>query len=142
MHIQSVSSILLLFLSLSSLCCSDIGETVDPNVSALEGKWDWIKSVGGIFPMVITPETAGYTRSFLFTKEGTFSYLKNNILCVDGRFQLTYEQVGMVMTFTNLNIYHGEYFRIPKVGAEIVGDTLVINDLMFDGFFHTYHKVH
>ena len=139
---QNVSAIFLLFIGLSSLYCSDIGDAVDPNAIALEGTWNWIKSVGGIVVMVITPETAGYTQSFRFTKGGTFSYLRNDVLYADGRFLLSHEQGGLIMTFTNLNIHHGDYFRIPKVGVSIVGDTLVINDLVIDGYFHTYNKAH
>jgi hypothetical protein len=141
MQTQRTLLVLLSTMSLFLLACSDLGDTVDPNQSALLGRWNWMKSVGGISTMVITPETAGYTQAFLFKKDGGFSYLRNDILCVDGRFSLSYEQSQMFINFADLRIYSGEYFRIPKVGANITGDTVVINDLMIDGFSHTYKRI-
>ena len=108
-----------------------------PQASSIIGKWRWVKSVGGIAGLTITPQTAGYTQTREFKADSTVQILKNDSLVTNAKFSIV------------KNYKYGDgKVNVLKIADQqqtsfvIKNDTLFTNDIFIsDGFGSAYVKV-
>lgn len=129
----SVVIALIIFSSVSS--CNKGGL---PQPDSIIGKWRWVKSVGGIAGLTITPQTSGYTLTHEFKADSTIKILKNDSLITDTRFSITRNyKYG-----DNQNINVLKIADSHQMEFHIKNDTLFTNDIFIsDGFGSAFVKV-
>ena len=106
-------------------CCSANG---------IEGKWEWIQSVGGLGGWTQTPATEGVTKELIIT-ETTYQE------CIEGN--LVREEIYILETRQD-SFFNTNRFMIFNTGGEraikLDGDQLEIHELCADCFSHTYTR--
>lgn len=109
-----------------------------PQPDSIIGKWRWVKSVGGIAGMTITPQKAGYTLTHEFKADSTIKILKNDSLITDARFSI----------IRNYKYGDNQKINVLKIADEhqmsfsIKNDTLFTFDIFIsDGFGSTYVRI-
>ena len=107
--------------------------------SKYEGKWRWIKTVGGFAPIVITPDE-GTTVIIKYDNKNTFKLFRNDTLKVSAKYNI--EQTDYYRDkILYLNIVTYDYhFNRDYEYVYLSGDTLDIWDGAMDGFFSWYIK--
>lgn len=109
-----------------------------PTSTSIIGKWRWVKSVGGIAGMTITPQSTGYNLSEEFKADSTFKRFKNDSLIAQGKFSIV----------RNYKYTSTETIDVLKTGGPddqafvIRNDSLFVSDIFIsDGFNTTYVRV-
>ncbi len=125
-------------LLLSFTNCSE-ENPIESNSNKYIGNWIWQKTVGGIFPRVITPES-GVTIKIGFNNNDKYELYWNDTLKVKSEYVIEEREDDWdIITFSNMETYY--YYSDDKLNyGEITSDTLLIWDGEIDGFFSTYYK--
>lgn len=110
-----------------------------PDNPNIEGKWRWVKSIGGIGGFTLTPKSTGYNYRFEFGADSTFKDFRNDSLLVQSSFHITKNyKYSSTQTVDLLKI---ESSWSP-VGYTIRHDTLYFDDLFIDdGFNSVYVRI-
>ncbi|WP_183564314.1 hypothetical protein [Mucilaginibacter sp. SP1R1] len=131
----------LLLLALVAFCstssCNKGKGELSPSTAVI-GKWRWIKSVGGIAGLTITPQTAGYNLTQEFRADSTFSILNNASPAGHGKYSIikNYKYTDQ-QTINVLKLNDG-----PGAWLQIRNDTLFVTDIFIsDGFNSSYVRV-
>jgi hypothetical protein len=104
---------------------------------AITGQWRWVKSVGGIGGLTITPQSTGYNFRDEFYADSTFKRFENDSLIAQQRFSIT----------RDFQYTPSEKIDVLKTGTFsqsiiIRNDTLYMVDLYIsDGFADTYVRI-
>lgn len=98
-----------------------------------------MKTVGGLFPRVITPKN-GNAIKIVYDGYGIFGLYRNDSLKVSaiynvGKIEYGYEKIS----YSNIMTYN-YYFTSMQEYAKVRTDTLEIWDGLTDGFFSFYKK--
>jgi hypothetical protein len=101
-------------------------------------KWDWVKSVGGIAYMTITPASAGYTEQRIYRNDGTMSVLRNGAPFLSTTYTITREKTSFSPNEEDV-IHYDDPSIQPQI-MRLEGDTLSLTDLCYDCFGHTYTR--
>ncbi|NOU61974.1 hypothetical protein [Marinifilum caeruleilacunae] len=113
------------------------------------GQWNWVKTLGGFSGIASdTPESTGYTRTYIFTHEDTVIVLFNRdtVLKTD-YFLSTEESVLFKEEFDFLTINHK--YLAPDLSTSTLperymikslNDSLILQEDLYDGFEHIYIK--
>ncbi|MEP6583839.1 MAG: hypothetical protein ABJA90_06220 [Ginsengibacter sp.] len=117
--------------------------TNDSLVKLVAGRWDWIKSEGGISYRVENPANTGNQQQLQFNNNGTVDYFKNGVLKFSGSYSIastTDPSTGL----TQLTISQNYFGMYPGAEAEILH--LTTNDMTFDEpgadrFSHVYKRL-
>lgn len=112
----------------------------EPSARALEGRWDWVQSQGGIAGMTYKA-SENDSRQLIFSKDGDFELFQNGKSLVKSKYLLkdslsiNFEGVvPMIHLLSNSSPFQRHAFTIKK-------NTLLLYDEYNDGFTHTYVKV-
>jgi hypothetical protein len=101
-------------------------------------KWDWVKSVGGIAGMTITPATAGYTEQRIYRPDGTMSVRRNGAPFLSTTYTITHEKTDFSEKEEDVIRYEDQSIQ-PQI-MRLEGDSLHLTDLCYDCFGHTYTR--
>ena len=131
--------ILLLLLSLLLITCSD-DNSVNNTRSPYNGKWLWLKTVGELFPRVITPNE-GTTIKINYDELYTFKLYRNDSLKVEANYKIEESENDWdKISYSNISTNNYNFYSNPEY-AEINTDTLLIWDGVIDGYFRFYKKI-
>jgi hypothetical protein len=110
-------------------------ESID--ISMLQGKWQWIKSIGGIGGHRLTPESVGYNKIIELKSLRYYEYVDDSLIN-DSRFMYC-EQLNSLRHVLLIPI--GNSIRTYGFGR--TSDTLYLWDagIVCGGFRHTYVRV-
>jgi len=107
--------------------------------SQYAGTWRWIKTVGGIFPRVITPEE-GSSLKLYFSDGHTFKIFRNDSMKVVAHYKIESEDSAWdKISYSQIETYDF-HFSGDTEYAYIYSDTLQIWDGMDDGFYGFFVK--
>lgn len=129
-----VVSALLALIVLGAISCKK--STQLPS-NSLIGKWRWVKSVGGIAGLTLTPQSTGNNFRDEFYADSSYKRFENDSLLIQGSFSI----------IKGYNYTPTEKVDVLKTGdwrrsIYIKNDTLYLNDLFIsDGFGDTYVRI-
>ena len=127
-----------LFLLLFNTCSKD--NPAGSNSTLYSGTWLWLKTVGGIFPRVITPEN-GMSLKVSFDNLNNYKIYRNDSLKVSANYKIEEDEYDWdKISYSNIVTYDYN-FNTDTDFAEIHSDTLQIWDGMIDGYFSFYKKL-
>jgi hypothetical protein len=84
---------------LASACASSPRATDGTQSSFLTGTWQWISSSGGKMGHTLTPEDTSYRISVQFQADSTFTFYKDGLMLVRGRFDVTQDKQIVVVSY-------------------------------------------
>jgi hypothetical protein len=118
--------------------CEHSTSTQDNSVD-IYGSWQWTKTEGGVFPLVTTPQSAGYTAKTVFKPEGIAQYFRNDTIINQYQFSIIKDTSGAQVT----NLLHLKVTAYqPDQIINLQGnDSLVLSDYVSDGFSHFYVRI-
>jgi len=109
-----------------------------PASTSIVGSWRWVKSVGGIAGMTITPQSAGYNLTQVYGSDSTFKMFKKDSVMLSGKFSITRNykySATETIDLLKINDQQADAFIIRN-------DTLFMNDIFIsDGFNSIYVRV-
>jgi hypothetical protein len=108
----------------------------NPNIA---GKWRWVKSIGGIGGMTLTPKSTGYNYRFEFGTDSIFKDFRNDTLLVQSNYHITKNyKYTPTQTIDLLKIDNSW----SPLAYTIRHDTLYFDDLFIsDGFNSVYVRI-
>lgn len=125
----------LAFCSVSS--CNKNGSP-GPASTSVTGSWRWVKSVGGIGGVTLTPQNTGYAFTQIYGADSSFKMYKKDTLTISGKFSIT----------KNYKVSNTELVNLIKINDQnptsyiIRNDTLYQNDMFIsDGFNTVYVRI-
>jgi hypothetical protein len=110
----------------------------DSPFTEIQGKWDWVRSTGGVTGQTVTPDSAGYShQQLLFTWDEEFVFYQDDTVNTQGIYSLERMEDKVYLSY---NPTSGSTW--PEQTVEFVeGDTLVLMDQCTDCYTHTYVRV-
>jgi hypothetical protein len=106
--------------------------------NSLIGKWRWVKSVGGIAEVTLTPQNTGNNFRDEFYADSTYKRFKNDSLLIKRNYSIIKKGYNYTPTEKNDVLKIGDWRSI----ITIKNDTLYLNDLFIsDGFEDTYVRI-
>lgn len=127
-----------LFLFLFITCSEE--NPIGNNFNSYSGNWLWLKTEGGFFPRVITPED-GMTLKISFDNLNNYKIYRNDSLKVVANYKIEeVENDWDKLSYSNIITYDYN-FNTDTDFVEIHSDTLQIWDGMIDGYFSFYKKL-
>lgn len=111
-----------------------------PASTSIVGRWRWVKSVGGIAGMTITPQSAGYNLTQVYGANNTFKLYKNDSLELQSKYSIIRNFKYETQTIDLLKIDNNESNRADFT---IRNDTLYSSNGLFisDGFSSVYVRI-
>ncbi len=110
------------------------GRIVDP---AIYGKWNWLKSVGGITGHTLTPPPIVRIE---YERSGLFSYYRNDTLVSTTTFIIRCEPTFLSADSSDV-IHYQDSLRFVPQAFRIDNDTLKLTDLCIDCYGHAYRRI-
>ena len=119
--------------------CSDENPIVS-NSNLYNGDWLWLKSVGGLFPRVVTPKE-GMTLQIKIDKQNNYRIYRNDSLKVSANYKIEeVENDWDKLSYSNIITYDYN-FNTETDFVKIISDTLKVWDGMIDGYFSFYKRL-
>jgi hypothetical protein len=111
--------------------------SADPVVEKLFGKWNWLKTTGGIAGQFSSPSTVKHSEMLEFEKNGKFIRYKDEKVIVENNFILTIDTLipSRPKTYWLKNV--GKYNQSVTFKGN---DTLILTDECDDCFISTYAR--
>jgi hypothetical protein len=108
--------------------------------SSIVGRWRWVKSVGGIAGMTVTPANNGFNLTQIYGADSTFKLYKNDSLELQRKFSIIRNFKYETQTIDLLKIDNNESNRAEFT---IRNDTLYTSNALFisDGFSSVYVRI-
>ncbi len=129
----------LIFCTLSCGCSKQTSPT-EPEPQGIYGSWNWVKSVGGIAGLTITPAAAGYTERLVLKSDNNCESYRNDTLVATTQFTIRREVTLFSLDSVDV-IHYADTNRFMKQIISVIGsDTLGLIDLCYDCFGHTYMR--
>jgi hypothetical protein len=130
---------IIIIFSLLSVRCNLNKNPISGYSNKYEGKWHWIRTVGGIFPRVITPEEGAIT-IIQYDNKNTFRLFRNDTLKVMAKYTIEQKDRDRdKISYSNIVTYDYNFYQDTEY-LKVYGDTLDIWDGMIDGYFSLYLK--
>jgi hypothetical protein len=131
-------SFLLIFAAFFAFSCAHEEVLITATSTSIAGDWRWVSSKGGIAGKTITPSSAGYERTLVFTSDFKFSRYKSTVLEKSGTYEIAKAK----------SIYKTELVDFIKFsdGTALVimshsADELSLADNIYDGFSDIYKQI-
>jgi len=130
----------LLILSLLVLSCKKEPTSVD-NTQAitLTGKWQWIRSSGGIGGGIIVPPISTVVIQ-TYTSEGVFSQSRNDTLLMTSHYGVIKQKTIYSIDSLDVVVYQDSTIT-KQVILYLSTDTLSVGDNMYDGYESVYRRI-
>lgn len=127
--------------ALSAVLVVGCSQSTSPEFDALNGRWSWVDSVGGIAGMTITPASAGYTMTVEFIGVGS-SQARLRVLRDGALFgETTVERTGAAGGQSGELNYANAVLGFAQQEFTITnGNTLVLEDGCCDGFSYRFQR--
>lgn len=127
--------------ALLAVLLAGCSQSTSTEFDALNGRWSWIDSVGGIAGMTITPASAGYTMTIEFIGVGS-SQARLRVLRDGVLFgETTVERMGAAGGLSGELNYANAVLGFAQQEFTITnGDTLVLQDGCCDGFSYRFQR--
>lgn len=103
------------------------------------GKWDWIRSSGGIGGSTYTPEITGEKIVLEFTSDSVFRKYINDTLKIESKFSIIDSETifsiekTKVIKYGNISIRQSFSFESPQL--------LTLHDEIYDGYANEYRRI-
>ena len=130
---------MLIFCTLSSGCSKQTSPT-EPEPQGIYGNWNWVKSVGGIAGVTITPASAGYTERLMLKSDNNRESYRNDTLVATTQFTIRWEKSPFSPDSVDVIHYADTIRFMDQIISVICSDTLGLFDLCYDCFGHTYTR--
>jgi hypothetical protein len=101
------------------------------------GKWNWLKSVGGIGGWTLTPPPIVRVE---YERSGLFSYYRNDTLVATTRFVIRREKTFLSSDTCDV-IHYQDSLRFVPQAFKVGIDTLKLTDLCVDCYGHAYKRI-
>ena len=124
----------ILILSIGFVCKDN---PTGPSSPSLLGKWNWIKSVGGITGGTFTPQTEHYTSSIVYAADSSYKVYLNDSLVTSSTFSLRKE----TLSGDHVDLLYYSSIRPSQIVSRLDADTLILSDFAADGFVSTWNRV-
>ena len=131
---MKIKIIILLILAFSTSCKKD-HSNIDHD---LVGKWTWESSVGGFSGSTYTPESTGESKTISFTSSGEMKIFLNDTLYSEEIIKTDYQIIDNSNIKYHILLINDLVFQIysfPKT------DSLILTDIMSDGYDHHYKRI-
>lgn len=126
----------LLFISLAG--CQSDEDVLGPQVNSIFGRWEWIRSVGGLAGLTRTPASEGYQMDVEITPAGKFRTFRNGELLNESEYTIK-KGNSIVLNAETEILDLGE--NAMKYSFTVVNyDTLYLNEECVDCFSHVYKR--
>lgn len=129
-------------------CCKDTSENYYEK--KIIGKWNWTESTGGVTGNIhITPESIGSTRELFFYSNKSVLIIHNQDTIEKTEYFFSREKsilLGGIYDFLTIN-YHIDpnntsfIYPMRYIIIELTDKKLIINEDVYDGYFHVYKKL-
>ena len=104
------------------------------NMAMLQGKWNWVKSVGGFAGQTNTPTSTGSTAAVEFTADSIFSEYSNGKMLYKTGYKIVFDQKANYWLISFNNQRSGFYVSF------INRHKLILWDYTSDAFESTYSR--
>jgi hypothetical protein len=124
---------------LSFLMCAGRGKKgAEPDLfHSILGEWEWVESFGGFAGEHRTPESVGYTKTYVFRADHTFLQYRNGTLVVSRKYRITEKVVWKKD--------RAKVLEIEGMTDQIIGfegnDTLRLIGHCYDCFSEVFIKI-
>jgi hypothetical protein len=142
----------LIFLAICALIftsCSIFGTDSHSVHSKIVGRWQWIRSEGGLFPKVITPDCTGVPeRHLIFKADHTYLSFQTDSLVQKGKYTLKKEDEKTIISYKISKKYLSpdqpadQYVKFNQYARFKTNDTLILVPSCADCSTHTYKRIH
>jgi hypothetical protein len=129
-----------LILSLLALSCQKEPTSVDNTQTiTLTGRWQWIRSSGGIGGEIIIPPTSTIVIQ-AYTSDGVFSESRNDTMKMTSRYSIIKQKTIYRSDSLNMIVYQDSTIT-KQVILYLSTDTLSLGDNMYDGYGSFYKRI-
>lgn len=133
---KTSTNIVALFLILLPLsACTDRGSPVAHEISEISGEWTWVKSTGGFFLRLITPDSSQVIKD-VYRPNDSFYRFRNDSLIVSAHFTISESESMRLRTLIDIETsyaYNPAGLTEP-IQATIQADTLIVGFSCCDTF--------
>ena len=140
-RISKILIILISFLLLIASC----NKEQDNHIETIDGRWFWIKSIGGLIGCEITPKTCGHTREMVFGKNNKVTLIqdhkKTDILdySIKEDSSYLYNEKKTILCIYYSYAYPDTTIILPmKYILTLKGNTMELDEDADDGFGHIF----
>ena len=136
---KHIKQLVIPIICLSFLMCARSGGRLDePDLShKLVGEWEWVESFGGFAGEHRTPESVGYTKTYVFRPDHTFLHYRDGTLV----FSAEYRIVEKVVWKKD----RAKVLEIEEMTDKIIGfngnDTLGLTGHCYDCFSEVFIRI-
>ena len=133
---KASSSIAAFFLILLPLfACTDRGSPVAHEISEISGEWTWVKSTGGFFPRLITPDSSQVIKD-VYRPNGSFYRFRNDSLIVSAHFTISESESMRLRTLIDIEASYGynPAGLTEPIQVTVRADTLIVGFSCCDTF--------
>jgi len=135
-HIKQLS---ILIMCLSVFMCAGSGrQSAEPDIShRIVGEWEWVESFGGFAGEHRTPESVGYTKTYVFRPDHTFLQYRDDTLFSTRKYRITEKVVWKKE--------RAKVLEIEGMTDQIIGfeghDTLRLTGHCYDCFSEVFIRI-
>jgi len=108
-------------------------DNCDPNSPSLIGSWTWIKSIGGIAGVTITPATTGKSIKINFSADSIYRMYLNDSLVIESKFRLAYMNQERI-PYLKFDGFASLYFGFTDC------NNLITGEIAADGYSSYYKR--
>jgi hypothetical protein len=137
---ERIKLLAIITICLSFLMCAGCGKKgAEPDFAdRILGAWEWIESFGGFAGEHRTPESVGYTKTYVFRPDSTFLEFRNDSLIFRAKYSISEKVVWDQDTAEVLEI---EGFLIEQI-IEFAGyDMLRLTEHCNDCFLEVFIRI-
>ena len=133
---RRVVTVVLLGLGAGAMGLGGCSSPTDPAARAVEGRWEWVRAVGGIAGAERTPATEGYSMTMEFGSNWARVFRDDTLFAetaVEIRSEDASGQTGTVA-------YQDPILGWPEQSYRVEADSLTLADGCCDGFVYTFRR--
>jgi len=131
---------MLLFLFVCFFTGCSVNNPVENNYGKYYGTWLWLKTEGGFFPRITTPDS-GTTIKICFDNFNTFELVRNDSLKVTAHYNIEVkDSYWDKISYSSIKTFDF-IFDTSAVYTQVHSDSLTIWNGASDGFFSFYKKI-
>ncbi|WP_185958387.1 hypothetical protein [Fodinibius sediminis] len=123
----------LLIIAIFSGCSILVSDT---QTSQIVGKWEWIRSTGGVIGETVNSDSAGIAnRQIVFKSNSAFSFFRGDTLVIAGTYSFHKSEGETVINYdTETGSFIDQRLRFQGE------DTLILADECYDCFINYYSR--
>ncbi len=125
------------------MSCSRSDTPMQSTFLAEQGIWFWLQSVGGLNNELLHVDSVSFARALVFNPLSTVEFWETD---TSGRFTEPEWEVGYTIDWEDVDsvrkkvLRYADGIHAPQ-SVEFIGrDTLVLTDLIVNGYTHTYER--